>query len=193
MITPTEWNLIDSYLEWFFFGKISVLCALTCTLAKDVQLLFGLGIYSGIFAIYLQCPSKESRTAIIVFYVLCLLYVLSMATVVMDLLQTILDVSDNSIRNIIIMQMRIGALSLQDQNGSPSRSMVFRINIVQIVASGFCDFIAQCILVRINHRAYHPFFSPTKSSKIFRCWIVWGKDIRVVVIPSFLAITYIGK
>ena len=23
-----------------------------------------------------------------------------------------------------------------------------------------------------------------------RCWIVWGQNIRVVVIPSFLAITY---
>ena len=37
-----------------------------------------------------------------------------------------------------------------------------------------------------------PFFSP-KSSKIYRCWIVWGKNIRVVIIPSFLAITYLGQ
>jgi hypothetical protein len=57
----------------------------------------GLGIYSGIFAMYLQCPLKEFRTAIIVFYVLCLLYVLSMATVVIDLLKIILEVSNNSI------------------------------------------------------------------------------------------------
>jgi hypothetical protein len=73
MISVTEWCFTDAYLasEWFFFGKISVPCALTCTiLAKEVQSSFlGLGIYSGIFAIYLQCPSKESRTAIIVFYV----------------------------------------------------------------------------------------------------------------------------
>jgi hypothetical protein len=88
------------------------------------------------------------------------------------------------------MQMRIGALSPQIQNDS--QSMIFRIYIVQTVANGSCDFIAQCILVRINHCTYHPFYSP-KSSKIFRCWIVWGKDIRVVIIPSFLAITYIGQ
>jgi hypothetical protein len=190
MITQDDWNLIDSYLEGFFFGKISVLCALTCTLANKVQFFLGIGIYSGIFALYLQCPLKESRPAIIVFYVLCLLYVLSMASVVSDLLASILEVSNNSICKIIIMLMRIGALSPQFQN--VSQSMSYRVDIVQGVANGSCDFIAQCILVCINHCTYHPFYSP-KSSKIFRCWIVWGKDIRVVIIPSFLAIAYIGQ
>ena len=33
----------------------------------------------------------------------------------------------------------------------------------------------------------------SKSSKIYRCWIVWGKNIRVVIIPSFLAIAYLGE
>ena len=27
----------------------------------------------------------------------------------------------------------------------------------------------------------------------YRCWIVWGKDIRVIIIPSFLAIAYMGQ
>ena len=71
--------------------------------AKEVQLFFGLGIYSGIFTIYLQFASKDSRTAIIIFYALCLLYVLSTATVVSELLYSrgILDqdVSNNSICN----------------------------------------------------------------------------------------------
>jgi hypothetical protein len=153
MITQGDWNLIDLCLEGFFFGKISVLCALTCTLANEVQFFLGhgIGIYSGIFALYLQCPLKESRPAIIVFYVLCLLYVLSMATVVIDLLEGKLEVSNNSICKIIIMQMGIGALSPQDQNDS--QSMIYRIGIVQVVANGSCDFIAQCILVCLNHRA----------------------------------------
>jgi hypothetical protein len=190
MFSGFELGLIYLYLEGFFFGKISVLCALTCTLAKEVQSFLGLGFYSGIFALYLQCPLKESRPAIIVFYVLCLLYALSMATVASDSLGIILTVSNNSICKIIIMLMRIGALSPQFQN--VSNSMSYRVGIVQIVANGSCDFIAQCILVCINHCTYHPFYSP-KSSKIFRCWIVWGKDIRVAIIPSFLAITYIGQ
>jgi hypothetical protein len=105
MVSQIELIFIALYLEGFHFGKISVLYALNCTPAKEVQSFLGLGIYSGIFAIYLQCPSKESRTAIIVFYVLCLLYVLSMATVVFDILNIILEVSNNFICTIIIMQM----------------------------------------------------------------------------------------
>jgi hypothetical protein len=193
MITAVELDVVDLCLEGFFFGKISVLCALNYTLAKEVQSFLGrgLGIYSGIFAMYLQCPLKESRTANIVFYVLCLLYVLSMANVASDLLELILDVSNNStICKIFIMQMRIGALSHQLQNAS--LSIKYRFYIVQVIANGSCDFIAQGILVRINHCTYHPFYSPN-SSKIFRCWIVWGKDIRVVIIPSFLAIAFIGQ
>jgi hypothetical protein len=149
MINAYETLIIGLYLEGFFFGKISVLCAVTCTLAKKVQFFLGLGIYSGIFALYLQCPLKESRTANSVFYVLCLLYVLSMATVVIDLLNFVIEitgtVSNNYIFNIIIMQMRIGTLSPQFQ--LDSQLIIFRIGIAQVIANGSCDFIAQCILV----------------------------------------------
>ena len=73
--------------------------------AKEVGLFPDLGIYSGIFAIYIQMASKDFRTTSIVFYALCLLYVLSTASVVGDtLLSTIIgsDVSNNSIRKNII-------------------------------------------------------------------------------------------
>ena len=144
-------------LEYFLFGKIFVLCALTCTLAKVVdQLLLVLGVYSGIFAIYLQCPSKESRTAIIVFYVLCRLYVLSAATVVCDLLNTLFFVSKQqsilSIRIsflIFVMQMRISTLPFH--NSIDWQSMLFRTEIVEITIYGCCDFIVQCIMVCIKH------------------------------------------
>ena len=88
MFTEVDADFIALCLEWFLYGKISVPWALTCTvtLAKEVQLFPCPGLYSGIFAIYLQCPKKDSRTAMIVFNVLCLLYLLSTATVVCDLL-----------------------------------------------------------------------------------------------------------
>ena len=107
MFTPFDSSLIALCLEGFFYGNIPLLYALTCTLAKEVQIFPGLlGLYSGIFAIYLQCPSKESRTAIIVFYVLCLLYVLSTATFVTDFLSVILEVSNTSIcKNIHFYQI----------------------------------------------------------------------------------------
>ena len=93
--------------------------------AKEVQLeLFPcLGIYSGIFAMYfkLQCVlvSKESRTTNIIFYALCLLYVLSTASVVCDLLVYIIQLSNNFICKYIIflsvIQLRLGALPVPSQ------------------------------------------------------------------------------
>ena len=74
------------------------------------------------------------------------------------------------------------------------QSMLSRAPIVQTTVFGCCDFIAQCTLVRILNHSYLTirFYSP-KFSKIYRCWIVWGKNIRVVIVPSFLAIMYISQ
>ena len=88
------------------------------------------------------------------------------------------------------MQMRFDAtLQLEID----LQSMVFRTVIAQATANGCCDFISQCTLVRINHSYLSSIFYSPKSSQIYRCWIVWGKNIRVVIVPSFLAITYIGQ
>ena len=86
--------------------------------------------------------------------------------------------------------MRFNTLSVQLQ--IDSQSMLFYLRVVQTAVNGCCDFIAQCTLVRINHCTYHRFYSP-KASKIYRCWIVWGKNIYVVIVPLFLAITYLGQ
>ena len=83
-------------LEWFLYGKISVLYALTCILANEVQLPFTcVGLYSGIFAMYLKCPVNKSRKTNIVFYALCFLYFLSTVTVAIDLAIIALEVSNN--------------------------------------------------------------------------------------------------
>jgi hypothetical protein len=92
MTIVDEAYFISIWLEGFLYGKI---CALICTLAKEFQLFPGLGLYSGIFAMYLQCQSKKSGTAIILFYAVCLLYVLSTATLASDLATLILEVSNN--------------------------------------------------------------------------------------------------
>jgi hypothetical protein len=111
MFTEFDAIIIGLCIEWFFYGKISILCALTCTLAKKVQLFPGLGLYSGIFAIYfnrqLEHPQnnlKSKTAASIVFYALCVLYVLSTFNVVLDLLTIIEEVSINPIcKNIIFL------------------------------------------------------------------------------------------
>ena len=92
MITVND--LLVIWLEGFLYGKI---CASTCTLSKEVQLFLGLGLYSGIFAIYLQCPSKRSGAALVLLFAVCLLYVQSAATFVSDLVRFVLQVSNISI------------------------------------------------------------------------------------------------
>jgi hypothetical protein len=63
--------------------------------------------------------------------------------------------------------------------------------LISSIISGCCDFIAQSILVRINY-TYHLLCS-SKFSKIYRCWIVWNCSIRIVAIPSILALSFLGQ
>jgi hypothetical protein len=200
MLTAKDALFIGQCLQGFFYGKISLPFTLTLTLqvAKAVQLFPGLGIYTGIFIIYLKCSSKNSRTTTILFYALCFLYVLSTVVIAIDLVTFIIEVSINCICKIFfffnsVVQSKFHTLSPQLQ--TVIQRMIFAVTYVQDIASGFCDLIAQCIIVRINHCTYlfeSSFYSPS-SSKIYRCWIVWGQNIRIVIIPSFLAITYLGR
>ena len=193
-----EAYFIAIWVEGFLYGKM---CSSSRIPAKEIQLFPGIGLYSGIFTMYLlqlECPSKKFRTTrtIIHFCAVSLLYVLSTATFVSDLVAVVLDVSNNSFcKNttyLSVVQTRAGTLPPQLQ--TDSLPMMFRISIIQTTASGCCDFLAQCILVRMNHYTchWHPFYWQ-KCSKIYRCWVVWGQDIPVVIIPSFLAIAYLGQ
>ena len=154
-----------------------------------------IGVYSGIFAIYLKYSSNESRTRTtnIVFYAICLLYVISTAVFVTDSL--IIAVSFNSIcENIFlssVVQLDLIYI-LSPLLQIDLVSILNRIRAVQLTVDSFCDFTSQGILVCIDHSncIYYPFYSP-KSSKIYRCWIIWGKNTRIVIIPLFLAITFL--
>ena len=103
VLQPSSWRLRkkNSSLRYLLKGsymvRYSFYCASTCTLAKAVQLLYGIGLYCGIFAMYLQFQSEKSRTSTIIFYAVCLLYLLSTLSFVSDLLALILEVSDNAI------------------------------------------------------------------------------------------------
>ncbi|KAF8815214.1 hypothetical protein BYT27DRAFT_7334064 [Phlegmacium glaucopus] len=108
------------------------------------------GLYSGIFAIYLQGTLKRStnKRNNILFYALCALYVLSAVTIVADIA--------NFTYAVILW----------------NPTTILRLSFLQTTVVGFCDFIAQSIL-------------------IYRCWIVWGCNIRVVILPSILAVAYL--
>ena len=88
--------------DFFLMGSSMVsylFCSLPCTLAKEVELFPGLGLYSGILAMYFQCQLNKSteRKTTIVSYAVCLLYVMSTVNFVSDLFALILEVSNNSI------------------------------------------------------------------------------------------------
>ena len=148
--------------------------------AKKVQLFPGLGIYSAIFVIYLHCVllSKESRKTSIIFYALCLLYVLSTAAVVCDLLGDVIGVSNNSISKYIIflsvIQLRLSTLPVPSQLlVIDSQSLLFRIAIVKTTVFSCCDFIAQCTLVCINHciHIYFIHINPQRSTVVGSCGV----------------------
>ena len=118
-LAPSSWILSKiSSLAHVLKGSSMVrypFCSLPCTLAKDVQLIPDLGLYSGMLAIYLQHRTIESTgrtptTGGIIFYAICLLYVLSTVNFVSDFVVLILQVSNNSIcsKNIIFYQLRRG-------------------------------------------------------------------------------------
>ena len=160
-LEPSSWLLYTKRysLECVLKGSSTVryqfLCASTCTLAKEDQLFPGLGLYSGLFAVYLQCSSNNSRTAIIHFYTLCLLYVLSTATVVSDLVIDIFQVSNNlickNIHFLSVVQWHINTLSFQPELQIDLLPMLSHLSIFQRIVIGCCDFIAQCVLVRMKH------------------------------------------
>ncbi|KAF8816971.1 hypothetical protein BYT27DRAFT_7205385 [Phlegmacium glaucopus] len=107
---------------------------------------FFYGLYSAIFFIYIQHQaSKEGihKTRNILLYPISILYILSTAIFVLD---------------IILIMVSTPSLSLLHAGW---------------IMIGLCDFISQAIL-------------------IYRCWIIWGCNIRVIVIPSILALTFLA-
>ena len=123
--------------------------------AKEVQLFPDVGLYSGIFAIFLQFPLTKSRTANVVFYVLCLLYVLSAAPFICDSLR--IGVSDNSTcENIIFI-----SYACADSNQSRWTIISTSNWVNAIIKSHYdCPKHSKCMLwlhLTMHHSAHIPF------------------------------------
>ena len=69
--------------------------------------------------------------------------------------------------------------------------MRHHLSMIQVILFTCCDIIGQLILVRTSVDAYYSIYS-LKHSKIYRCWIVWGRSIRVVIVPLFLVFAFLG-
>ena len=85
-----------------------------------------------------------------IFYSLCILYVLSMALVPLDTAKFILAVSNkNSIRNNNSDGIVAQELGIKGR-------IIYTTYMIPTIICGCCDFISQSILVRMNH-VYHLF------------------------------------
>jgi hypothetical protein len=96
MFTPLEGTIVGLCLEGFFYGKLSIL--LLVPLLKKMSDYSLIGIYSGMFIMYLQCTLalKISKETNIVLCALCLLYALSTIIFLADFVYLLLDVSNNN-------------------------------------------------------------------------------------------------
>ena len=86
-LTAFKLHPLGLCLEGFFFGTISLNSQ--GQVAKAVEYCPILGLYSWIFAMYLQnhgSPSTD-RARNIIFYALCLLYALAVATYIMAIVK----------------------------------------------------------------------------------------------------------
>lgn len=84
-LTAGEFDYLAICLEGFLFGELSVK-----PFSKEVQSCPMSGLYSGIFGLYLQYHASDKRTgnntkSNIIFYALCVLYVLSVTVFALDI------------------------------------------------------------------------------------------------------------
>jgi len=115
---------------------------------------FFYGVYSAIFYMYIRYhTSKElgiqAEKRNVLFFLLCVLYMLATTTIVLEIAVSILPSNPGS--NLL------------------SFHLFYALSII----NGLCDFISEAIL-------------------IYRCWVIWGCNIRVIIIPSMLALAFLA-
>ena len=99
----------------------------------------------------------------ILFYAVCILYILSTASFILDIADTVTQVSETCIHNNNFSVNTAQALTIL----SPSKSNLFRLQSLYyttITVSTLCDFIAQGILVGLN---CYPYLSFSLFTSIF--------------------------
>ena len=123
-----------------------------------------------------------SRPKNILFYALWALYALTGATNIIDIIAFFFPdpVSMDDHGCLIFFQLVI-------------QTIFYHLEIIVVVLFACCDFIAQSILVRTTGTMLIIYFIHLILQKIYRCWIVWGYSIRVVIVPSFLAFAFLGS
>jgi len=132
------------------------------------------GFYSAIFAATLCIHHQRlkeditSRVNKSLLYPLYVLYILSTATFAVDVAATVMGTGFFRFMNpTVSIGVNFGELE------ALSIAKMLPLYWISTITTGLCDFIAQSILIH-------------------RCWIVWGGKIRIIIIPSILAIMFLA-
>ena len=152
----TPWNLLLQILTtldtvWKGSSLVRYLSTVKpkLLLAKAVQRCAIPGLYSGIFAMYLQHRGSQQstdRANNILFYALWVLYALTTATIIVDTLGFCWNnpVSMDDHRFLNLFQLILQTIEI-----------LYHLNIIDATSFGLCDVIAQSILVRPTGNGYY--------------------------------------
>ena len=100
----------------------------------------------------------------------------STALAASDIASQLINVRKNSVPNNYNL-----LLSVVEQNVPGYRPLYLSAGITSI------------LLLNLSYKPCLSFVHSSKFSKIYRCWIAWNRSIRVIIIPSILAFTYLGQ
>lgn len=154
--TALETMFLGLVLEGFCYGKV-LFCS-ERAVADDYSCP---GLYSAIFCVYIQYHvSQELGIQIdkrnVFLYLLCILYLLSTATIILQILPllqlaAIPNVSKSWIITFLSIYTRLfGQISKSSSNEISLQPLALHLFYVLSTINGLCDFISQAILVSIN-------------------------------------------
>ena len=165
-LNSTDIYVVGFYLEGFLFGTISVNSPVSRPSCWSTPTLPRPGLYSGIFTMYLlhHYGSQQSidKAKNILFYALWVLYALSAATIILEILEFFLPetVSIGDHANCLTL---FQSLVLQDIE------IQYHLGIIQYTVFACCDFIAQFVLVRTTDNVYHYSSNSSKDISLLDC------------------------
>ena len=150
----------------------------TPLLAKPVPTLrLVTGVYTAIFVMYLQYRTSKKgvidNIQSVLFSLICILYVLSIVTLVGDTMDFIFTASTN----FRFHNMTIFFNWLSQYLESNRNSLIPPLAFLQITVTGLCDFLAQCILVRLINHSYLSFL----FIRIFRYTVAGLRGVVISV------------
>ena len=71
--------------------------------------------------------------------------------------------------------------------------MVSNLNVGASAIYSFVDVIAQGVLVRRKPQKKNLDIPLILLTQIYRCWVMWNRQLAVIVVPSILALVSLGK